>query len=360
MKRNIFLTVAVVLLQGLCMQVSAQTEKSQVPLADPYILLEGDTYYAYGTNDANGIRCYTSTDLKYWKYRGLALNKVNTTETQWFWAPEVYHVGDKYIMYYSANEHLYAATAKSPLGPFRQVGSYQMEGLLGNEKCIDSSVFFDTDSTAYMFFVRFTDGNCIWQVQLSDDYITPVEGTLKKCFSATEEWELRMGKVVEGPNVYKQGMRYFLTYSGNDYRSQDYAVGYAQTTNISRGSWPKSSSNPFLRRWKGLYGTGHHSLFTDKEGQLRIVFHAHDSQESVHPRSMYIGTVMCRATIMRMTQDAMVVPVLGTAPSPVSDVPEASGSSPLSYYTTDGVRHAVPVEGINLVSQGGKVRKVVK
>lgn len=128
------------------MQVSAQTEKSQVPLADPYILLEGDTYYAYGTNDANGIRCYTSTDLKYWKYRGLALNKVNTTETQWFWAPEVYHVGDKYIMYYSANEHLYAATAKSPLGPFRQVGSYQMEGLLGNEKCIDSSVFFDTDS----------------------------------------------------------------------------------------------------------------------------------------------------------------------------------------------------------------------
>jgi beta-xylosidase len=81
----------------------AEGGKSQVPLADPYILLDGDTYYAYGTNDANGIRCYTSDDLRVWKYEGLALNKANTTETQWFWAPEVYHIGDKYIMYFSAN-----------------------------------------------------------------------------------------------------------------------------------------------------------------------------------------------------------------------------------------------------------------
>ena len=48
--------------------VMAEGGKSQVPLADPYILLEGDTYYAYGTNDANGIRCYTSDDLRTWKY----------------------------------------------------------------------------------------------------------------------------------------------------------------------------------------------------------------------------------------------------------------------------------------------------
>ena len=46
----------------------AEGGKSQVPLADPYILLDGDTYYAYGTNDANGIRCYTSDDLRVWKY----------------------------------------------------------------------------------------------------------------------------------------------------------------------------------------------------------------------------------------------------------------------------------------------------
>jgi beta-xylosidase len=166
--------------------IFAEGGKSQIPLADPYILLDGDTYYAYGTNDANGIRCYTSDDLRVWKYEGLALNKTNTTETQWFWAPEVYRIGNKYIMYYSANEHLYAATATSPKGPFKQVGSYQMEKLIGNEKCIDSHVFIDEDSTAYIFFVRFTDGNCIWQAKLSDDFITPVEGTLRKCFAASQ------------------------------------------------------------------------------------------------------------------------------------------------------------------------------
>lgn len=357
MKR--FLVVLPILLTIFCLPIMAQTEKSQIPLADPYILLEDGTYYAYGTYDADGIRCYSSTDLKYWKYRGLALNKANTTESRWFWAPEVYHVGDKYIMYYSANEHLYAATAKSPMGPFRQVGSYQMESLLKNEKCIDSHAFFDTDGTAYLFFVRFTDGNCIWQVKLADDCITPVAGTLKKCLSATDSWELKLGKVTEGPNVYKQGIRYFLTYSANDYQSQDYAVGYALSANIARGNWSKSSYSPFLHRWNGLYGTGHHSLFTDKDGQLRIVFHAHDSKENIHPRRMYIGSVSCSGNIMRMSPAPMVVPVLGNAPTSVETI-ASDVSAPQLCYSTDGLRRTIPTHGINIIRQGKNVRKVLK
>ena len=292
---------------------SAEGGKSQVPLADPYILLDGNTYYAYGTNDANGIRCYTSDDLRVWKYEGLALNKTNTTETQWFWAPEVYHIGDKYIMYYSANEHLFAATATSPKGPFKQVGSYQMGSLLGDEKCIDSHVFFDEDNTAYIFFVRFNDGNCIWQAKLSDDYITPIASTLRKCFAASQSWELKQGRVNEGPNVIKNGKRYYLTYSGNDYRSQDYAVGYAYTNNIASGTWTKYANNPILRRWDDLVGTGHHSLFYDKEGLLRIVFHAHNSTESVQTRLMYIGTMTFRSNNLVMLNDPVIRPTLSTS-----------------------------------------------
>ena len=292
--------------------IFAEGGKSQIPLADPYILLDGDTYYAYGTNDANGIRCYTSDDLRVWKYEGLALNKTNTTETQWFWAPEVYRIGNKYSMYYSANEHLYAATATSPKGPFIQEGSYQMEKLIGNEKCIDSHVFIDEDSTAYIFFVRFTDGNCIWQAKLSDDFITPVEGTLRKCFAASQSWELKMGRINEGPNIIKQGRRYYLTYSGNHYESQDYAVGYAYTTNIATGTWTKYTNNPILRRWDDLVGTGHHSLFYDKEGALRIVFHTHNSTESIHSRLMYIGTMQFRSNNLVMLNDPVIRPTLST------------------------------------------------
>ena len=290
----------------------AEGGKSQIPLADPYILLDGGTYYAYGTHDASGIRCYSSDDLRTWKDEGQALNKANTTETQWFWAPEVYHIKDKYIMYYSANEHLFAATATSPKGPFKQVGSYQMESLLGDEKCIDSHVFFDEDSTAYIFFVRFNDGNCIWQAKLSDDYITPIASTLRKCFAASQSWELKQGRVNEGPNVIKSGKRYYLTYSGNDYRSQDYAVGYAYTNNIATGTWTKYANNPILRRWDDLVGTGHHSLFYDKEGILRIVFHAHNSTEAVHDRLMYIGTMTFRSNNLVMLNDPIIRPTLST------------------------------------------------
>ena len=49
----------------------AEGGKSQIELADPYILLDGGKYYAYGTRDDNGIRCYSSDDLRSWKYEGL-------------------------------------------------------------------------------------------------------------------------------------------------------------------------------------------------------------------------------------------------------------------------------------------------
>ena len=58
---------------------SAQ-DRSIVPLADPFILLDGDTYYAYGTHDANGIEVWTSKDLLGWsKMDALELKKDNTT-----------------------------------------------------------------------------------------------------------------------------------------------------------------------------------------------------------------------------------------------------------------------------------------
>ena len=93
---------------------------SKLVLADPFVLLDNGTYYAYGTHSNDGIEVYTSKDLKQWTLQPqLALHKNNTTEDHWFWAPEILKHGDTFYMYYSANEHMYVATSKSPLGPFR-------------------------------------------------------------------------------------------------------------------------------------------------------------------------------------------------------------------------------------------------
>ena len=294
----------------------AEGGTSVVPFADPYILLDGDTYYAYGTHSSTGIECYTSDNLKEWTYEGHALSMGDTDETRYFWAPEVYKINGTYYMYYSANEHLYVATSQSPKGPFKQVGGYQMSSILGSEKCIDSSVFFDDDGTVWMYFVRFTDGNCIWKVQLSDDYITPVSGTLTHCISVSQSWEQKQGRVVEGPNMIKHNGTYYLTYSANDYQSQDYGVGYA-TAKDPAGPWTKYRNNPILHKNEGLVGVGHHSLFTDKEGKLRIVFHAHYSTTAIHPRVMYIGTMEWYGNTLRLADEPFIRPAgLGCLYSP--------------------------------------------
>jgi len=335
------------LLTMLALLVSSCTataqDKSIVQLADPFILLDGDTYYAYGTNDANGIAVWTSTDLLGWrKQNELALSKDNTTEQQWFWAPEVYCRNGQYYMYFSANEHLFVATAASPKGPFKQVGSYLMENTLGDEKCIDSTVFFDDNGKVYVFFVRFTDGNCIWMCELDDDLVTPKPETLRKCISATQAWENLLGRVNEGPFVLKHNSIYYLTYSGNDYRSQDYAVGYALTRSLSTiggatPSWQKYANNPIVRRAEGLPGTGHHSFFTDKEGRLRIVFHAHNSETTVNPRRMYIGTMDFNGNRLYMTDDPVIRP---TTPgrAGIGDATSGIGDKPTAHYDLLGRR----------------------
>ncbi|MDR1667145.1 MAG: glycoside hydrolase family 43 protein [Bacteroidales bacterium] len=259
---------------------------TKVPLADPYILNDGDRYYAYGTSDANGIAVYTSNDLKYWtKEPHLALHKDNSYGNRYFWAPEVYFINGKFYMYYSAEEHICVATSDSPLGPFLQdVREPMIAG-----KAIDNSLFIDDNGKAYLFFVRFTDGNAIWVAELNDDLKTLKAETLHLCIHVSQDWEKVMARVNEGPFVIKHKGIYYMSYSANDYRSHDYGIGVA-TADYITGKWEKYASNPLLRRPAGLFGAGHHCLFKDQSGQWRVAFHAHKSAEAVHPREMYITT----------------------------------------------------------------------
>ncbi len=260
--------------------------RAKVPLADPYIIYIDGTYYAYGTYSADGIIVFTSHDLKTWHKQGLALNKKDTSVPHSFWAPEVYRIGNEYLMYFTGNEHLYVAKSKSPLGPFVQTGS----GPMLEEKAIDPSVFYDKKGKPYITFVRLNDGNNIWVAPLNKDMCSFDKSKMQHCFSVSQDWERDLGRVVEGPCVFRKGKTYYMIYSANDFRSQNYGLGLA----ISRkpeGPWQKRSDNPFLQRPDTLVGTGHNSFFTDKDGKLRIVFHAHDSHTKVGPRNMYIGTL---------------------------------------------------------------------
>ena len=148
---------------------------SPVQLADPFIMLDGGTYYAYGTHADSGIEVFTSNDLKEWTFQGLALQSKDVWADRWFWAPEVYKVNGKYYMYYSADEHICAAVSDSPLGPFTQKNKAPM---ITDEKCIDNSLFIDDDGKPYMIFDRFNGGLNINVAELEDDLLTIKRGTV--------------------------------------------------------------------------------------------------------------------------------------------------------------------------------------
>jgi len=293
MKRIPYFIVLIVLLNLiLCSAGNPRNtnEKSPVVLADPFIMLHNDVYYAYGTGAADGIEVYTSKDLKTWKKQPeLALHKDNSWGDRWFWAPEVYYIKqkNKFFMYYSVDEHICVATSDSPYGPFvQQVKKPMLEG----EKCIDNTLFIDDDGKPYLYFDRFNDGLNIWVSELEDDLMTIKESTLTKCINVSQEWETVWPRVNEGCFITKHQGIYYMTYSGNSYESQFYGIGFA-TAASPKGPWIKYEGNPILQKPEDLVGVGHSAMFRDKKGKLKIVFHAHRSKENIHPRDMYIADV---------------------------------------------------------------------
>lgn len=268
--------------------ITEEPKMSLVPLGDPFIMLYDNTYYAYGTNAEDGIEVYTSNDLNKWKKEAkLALHKNDTWASRWFWAPEVYHVNGKFYMYFSGDEHIGVAVSDSPLGPFKQEDKKPM---LDSEKAIDNSLFIDDDGKAYLFFDRFNDGLNIWVAELNDDLLSIKTETMHPCIHVSQAWEEVWPRVNEGPFVIKRNGLYYMTYSANSYESPFYGIGYATTDNIM-GEWTKYLENPILQKPGNLVGVGHSATFTDKEGNLRIVFHAHHDTTHIHPRAMYISDV---------------------------------------------------------------------
>lgn len=289
-------------------------ERTKVPLGDPFILHWEGKYYAYGTYAADGIAVYVSDDLERWSIpagaaNGLALHKNDVWADRWFWAPEVYYVGGKFYMYYSADEHICVAVADSPLGPFVQD---VQEPMITSEKAIDNSLFRDDDGKNYLFFDRFNDGNAIWMAELADDLIHLKTETMTPCIHVSQSWEEVWPRVNEAAFVYKYKGIYYMTYSANSYESPFYGVGFATATS-PYGPWTKYEQNPILQKPGNLLGVGHSALFTDKDGKLRIVFHAHNSAANIHPRHMYIGTVGFKTvgnTEVMVIEDEILTPYL--------------------------------------------------
>ena len=274
-----------------------------MPGADPFVLLHEGKYYMYctmeneqplaGHNDfftsrdkRDGYHVYMSEDLQTWEDKGFCLTAEDVQGDKWFWAPEVLYRNGKFYMVYSAEEHLGMAMADSPLGPFRQ----KEKRWLLEENAIDGHLFVDDDGAVYLYFVRFQNGNVIYVAKMAEDLMS-IEKLYDHCLIRAEQpWETVDCLVAEGPFVLKHKGVYYLTYSCNHTRCQDYAVGVAVSQSPT-GPFVKCAHNPILRKNEKFCGVGHHSFTTSKDGKTLICsYHCHNNFHEFRPRRFCLNT----------------------------------------------------------------------
>ncbi len=269
--------------------------------ADPTVYEENGIYYLYGTNEGDaerGFKVYTSKDAKLWMEPedadwldvqdmedNYALKKKDAFGNRGFWAPQVFKYKDSYYMAYTADEQIAIAKSSSPLGPFTQTKQKALFSA-ATHKTIDPFVFFDSDGQIYLYYVKQNGGNNLYVTKLNDDLSVNGEESDTACIKADRQWENTEHAdwpVTEGPTVLEREGTYYLFYSANDFRSKDYAVGYATSDN-PLGPWEKQDEPIISRNTVDANGPGHGDIFIGENDELYYVLHTHNSDTDASPR----------------------------------------------------------------------------
>lgn len=252
--------------------------------ADPFVLKDGDKFYAYATNGSGrNIQQATSTDLVHWTVLSdamPALPKWAKLGGSYVWAPEVMKIGSKYVMYYTARDKtsdrqcVGVATSDKPDGKFMDTNAQPFVCQSAEGGTIDPSPFRDGDKL-YLYFKN--DGNCcnkptyLYVQELAPDGLSLV-GEPTRLIKNDHAWE---GGVVEAPTMWKHDGKYYLFFSANNYSGFDYAVGYA-TCDSPTGPCEQATENPILQSHRTLplvIGPGHQAII-EVNGKDWLVYHA--------------------------------------------------------------------------------------
>ena len=362
----------------------ADRATGELLLADPTVVTVDGRYYMAGTQSAGpqGFTVMESEDLVHWKPSASAGRPQlspgpDVYGTKGFWAPQFVNVGDKVYMFYTANEQVACAVADSIAGRYhafvpKDAGNEAMTPAPIDPSCgnIDPFLFRDRDGRYYLYHVRFDNGNYIWVGEYDIENGKIVESTLQPTIRVDSDWEHTRSyesvPIMEGPTVVMIGDTYYLFYSANHFMSKDYAVGYA-TAPSPTGPWTKCPDNPVISsQVTGEPGCGHGDIFVDRDGNLRYVFHVHNSDDEVSPRRTRIVTLKvlppdADGAPSRIVADgsSLIRPVM-VAPdaaycNPVINVsaPDPTvirGSDGAYYlYATENIRNLPIFRSVNLV-----------
>jgi len=261
---------------------------------DPFVLKHRGSYWCYCTGRAADQNCFptlVSTDLVTWQESGGVMPPLPEHYSE-YWAPEVSYWAGRFYLYFSVgdglNMHIRVAVADSPTGPFQDSGSK----LTSQEFAIDPHVFEDDDGKRWLFYATdFLHHTHIGTGTVRDLMIDPftLAGRPSPVVRAQYDWQLfdpqRAEKggirwhTVEGPTVLKHKGYYYEMFSGGNWKTGSYGVGYAFSSSIkSETEWTQVCDGtnvlPVVRTIPGVIGPGHNSVVRGPDNrQMYCVYH---------------------------------------------------------------------------------------
>ncbi len=257
---------------------------SDIHIRDPFICLEGDTYYLLGTtgsdcwNKGSNFTLYTSDDLIEFSPAGVLVGEGVLDGFRQLWAPELHRFGEKYYLIVSLwcdawRRGSMILVSDSVRGPFLPLtGEYiTPPGWM----CLDATLFQE-DGVPYLIFsnewvdpVTGDGDGALYVARLADDLTKLVSRPRrivsgKYCgFSVPINNGEHTGYVAEGPFAVRRKGRielYWSTFTGN---------GYCIARSVADNVCGDYTFDTLVFDRDG----GHSMVFRDKTGAEKIVFH---------------------------------------------------------------------------------------
>lgn len=244
--------------------------------ADPFVVRNGGSYYAYSTNTENDhVPVLTGGGLFGTAQRHDILPKLPAWSAPGFvWAPALLERPNGWVLYYttrnsSTNEQCISyALGKEPGGPFVDTTTAPLICPAGGG-AIDPNPFVAADGSVTLLWKNYDGQTGIMAQGLSADGTTLV-GQSQLLIQADQAWELG---IVEAPTMLAANGQYFLFYSGNDWDTANYAISYAVCAS-PMGPCTKPNTEPWLTSTSTAKGPGSPSVFTDDDGNTWLALHS--------------------------------------------------------------------------------------
>lgn len=245
--------------------------------ADGSLVKDKDTWILYATIDPWGgetLGCWTSPDFAHWTYQPLnwptkAACTSPTSKSAMVWAPSVIKAPDgRFHMFISVGNEVWTGVADSPLGPWHdKLNGRPLIPVTWDKRyhMIDAEAFVDDDGSVYLYWGsgwNWVNGHC---------FVAKLNGSLD-AFEG-EVRDVTPPNYFEGPFLFKDHGRYYLSYSQGRTDQDSYQVHYA-VGDSPFGPFREPSPAPILSTAadKDVISPGHHAFFR-YDGSPYILYH---------------------------------------------------------------------------------------